>query len=155
MMEISFYMYICIGNSPNSYCMYTFLIEWLRPLARSASNAKLFSPQTSPELIAFKNQIADNNKMYMMRVIGADCANIGKWNGWLQEGKEGIGEDINVAFIIGEQDGFFPVESIQELRLQLGVSEEQLHVISDAAHLPMLEKPDIVCGIIEKFIGFD
>ena len=130
-------------------------IEWLRPLARSSANAKLFAPQTSPDLIAFENNISNNNRMYMMKVIGADCSNTESWTRWLQEGKEGIGDDIKVDFIIGESDGFFPVSSTQELCVQYGVSEEGLHVISDAAHLPMLEKPDIVCSIIKKCIGME
>lgn len=83
-----------------------------------------------------------------MRVIGGDCCDAQRWTDWIQEGKEGIGDDIEVHVIAGEDDGIFPVENCLELSQILGMSEERFHVISGGAHAFMLEKPAEVTKIL-------
>ena len=129
-------------------------LEWLRPLVRSSTNAKLFSAHTSPDLITFENALTDNNRMYMMRVIGADCANQENWTAWIQDGKEGIADDINITIICGREDGIFAVDNCRQVAEIFGVSEEKFHVIENAAHVSMLEQPETVTKIISELIDF-
>ena len=90
----------------------------------------------------------------MMRVIGADCANQENWTAWIQNGKEGFGDDVNVTIICGREDGLFAVDSCRQVAEILGVPEDKFYVIEDAAHLSMLEQPETVTKIISEFIGF-
>lgn len=50
--------------------------EWLRPLARASSNRALFTPQTDPTLIRSENAMADNNRMYVMKVCAVYAMNM-------------------------------------------------------------------------------
>lgn len=132
--------------------MLNILLEWLRPLARSSSNAQLFAAGADPNLIAFENSVTDNNRMYMMRVIGTGCSNQDQWTQWLQHGKEGIANEIPLMLIIGEEDGVFSTESSSQLVDFFGIDNKMFHVVSGASHLLMLEKPDVINEHITNFI---
>jgi pimeloyl-ACP methyl ester carboxylesterase len=130
--------------------------EWLRPLARSSSNAKIFSPHSDPQLISFENSLSDNNRMYVMRVIGSDCSDIVRWSQWLDEGREGIGNDgIIFALIAGEDDGMFSVEDCRQLFNSISQNSNMFHVIKGTGHLSMMEKSESINAIIRDVIYSD
>ena len=127
------------------------LSEWLRPLARTSSNAAMFTPNSDPTLIAFENSINSRNPMYMVKVQTKECSNQAQWDGWLAEGKDGLLGEVPVAMICGSGDGVFSVERCRELATLLGIGDERFHVVEDVGHLSMLEKPDQVNKIITDF----
>ena len=88
-----------------------------------------------------------------MRVIGADCSNQEQWTQWLHDGKEAISNDIPVSLIIGEEDGLFSVDSCHQLVDMFSIDEKMFHTIPSAAHLSMLEKPEIINEIITNYIN--
>lgn len=127
------------------------LLEWLRPLARSASNAAIFTAHTDPALIEFENSISNNNCMFMMKVIGQDCSDEARYNIWLEEGKEGL-EGVPAMLLVGDDDGLFPVEDCREAVEFLGIPETQFHVVCNSGHLPMLDQPEEVSRHIKTFV---
>lgn len=130
-----------------------FILEWLRPLARSSSNATLFTPETKPELISFENSISNNNRMYMMKVLASDCSDPARWATWLEEGKTAITKgEVPTLVICGEGDGVFSVDACQTLSQYLLVPEERFHIIKGVGHLSMLEKPEIVTPLLKQFV---
>ena len=129
-------------------------LEWLRPLARSASNATLFTPTTDPALIEFENSISNNNRMYVMKVLAADSSNQAVWEHWLAEGKDALSSGgIPRAIVCGDGDGVFLVSSCQNVKSLLDVPEEDFHVVKDTGHLAMLEKPVEVNSIVKEFLA--
>ena len=131
---------------------YMCFTEWLRPMARSTSNAAIFSPQTDPELIRFENTISDGNRMYVMKVIGQDCSKQQLWEQWLTRGKQALlSANIPRALVCGDNDGLFSVDSCLEVKQLLEISDECFHVVKDVGHLAMLEKPEEVNQLIRDF----
>lgn len=129
------------------------IIEWLRPLARSASNAALFTPNTDPALIHFENTHSNNNRMYVMKVVGNDCSSQEAWDEWLEKGKQALRvANIPRMMMCGEQDGTFSVSDVTKAKVLLEVSDECFHIVKDAGHLPMLEKPEEVVQVIRTFL---
>ncbi|KAL5466929.1 hypothetical protein EMCRGX_G031092 [Ephydatia muelleri] len=129
-----------------------FLLEYLRPLARSFSNAAIFPPTTDPALIQFENTITSNNRMYMMKVLAQDCGNQELWGRGLACGKAAM-EGIPGALLCGEEDGLFSVQSCRETAQYLGVASERFHVVQGAGHLPMLDHPEEVIRIVSEFLS--
>ena len=108
---------------------------------------------TEPALIAFENSISDNNQMWMMKVLAADCSDQAVWDRWLAEGKDALSSGgIPRAIVCGDGDGIFPVSSCQNAKSFLDVREEDFHVVMDAGHLAMLEKPVEVNRIVKEFL---
>ena len=128
-----------------------YVLEWIRPLARSASNAAIFTAHTDPELIRFENAISNNNRMYMMKVIGQDCSDQALFDGWLEEGKEGL-EGLPAMLLVGDDDGLFPVEDCREVVQFLGIPETHFHVVCNSGHLLMLDQPEEVNRHIKEFV---
>lgn len=129
------------------------ITEWLRPMARSKTNATIFTPTTDPNLIEFENSISDNNRMYVMKVVGADCADSARWESWRQEAKGVIkSEKVPVLLIAGEEDGVFPPDTCREFAEFIEVPHEYFHVVQGVGHLIMLEKPDEVNSMIKEFM---
>lgn len=130
-----------------------FLLEWLRPLARSSSNATIFTPHTDPALVASENSISNGNRMYVMKVLGADCASQERWDGWLEGGREAIAAGgLATALVCGEWDGVFSVESSHRVKEMFSVGDDAFHVVKEAGHLFMLEKPSALNEIIKTFL---
>lgn len=121
-----------------------FVLEWLRPLARSASNAAMFAPETDPDLIHFENSISDTNRMYTMRTIGRDCSDQDRWDGWLEEGRGALLTEpepgaIPRVLIMGSEDGCFSRDSAEALKQLFRIPDERFHLVEGAGHIPMLE----------------
>lgn len=55
--------------------------------------------------------------------------------------------------IWGEHDRLFPVE--QGVRLARLVPDARLYVVENAAHVPLLDHPDLVNGLLAGFLGSD
>lgn len=122
-------------------------------MARARSNATLFTPTTDPSLIEFENSISDNNRMYVMKVIGADCADSAHWETWRQQAQHVIkSEKVPVMVIAGEEDGVFPPDTCREFAEFLELPDECFHIVTGVGHLIMLEKPDEVNSMIKEFI---
>ena len=137
-------------NSPSLSC----LSEYLRPLARSASNAAIFTPTTDPALIEFENSISNNNRMYVMKVLAADCSNQEIWDKWLADGRQSLSaSSFATTLICGDSDGTFPLENCEKLRSLLDIPEDCFHIIKDAGHLAMIEKPVEVNKIVWKLLA--
>ena len=137
-------------NSPSLSC----LSEYLRPLARSASNAAIFTPTTDPALIEFENSISNNNRMYVMKVLAADCSNQEIWGKWLEDARQSLSASgFTTTLICGDSDGTFPLKNCEKLRSLLDIPEDCFHIIKDAGHLAMIEKPVEVNQIIWKLLA--
>ena len=137
-------------NSPFISC----LSECLRPLARSASNAAIFTPTTDPSLIEFENSISNNNRMYMMKVLASDCSNQEVWDKWLEDARQGLSaSSFTTTLICGDSDGTFSLENCEKLKSLLDIPEDCFHIIKDAGHLAMLEKPVEVNKIVWKLLA--
>ena len=122
-------------------------------MARSTSNATIFTAETDPNLIAFENSISDNNRMYAMKVLGKDCSDSVRWNTWLQEAKEVVvSKKLPVIIVAGERDGIYPPDTCQALAKSFELSDECFHIVPGVGHLVMLEKPDIFTEIVKEFI---
>ena len=92
--------------------------------------------------------------MYVMKVLGADCSNQAVWDRWLAEGKDALSSGgIPRAIICGDGDGVFSVSSCQNVKSLLDVPEEDFHIVKDAGHLAMLEKPVEVNRIVKEFLA--
>ena len=127
--------------------------EVLRPLARSSSNAALFTPTSDPALVAFENSISDGNKMYVMKVVFRDCTNQELWDSYLSAAAPVlISRNIPRTLIRGEGDGLFPEDKVLGLKGMFEVSDDHYHVIKAAGHLPMLEKPAEVLDIVKNSV---
>ena len=127
--------------------------EWLRPLARSSSNAALFTPKTDPTLITFENTHSNNNRMYVMKVIGNDCSSQESWSEWLEKGKQALkAAKIPRMLISGDSDGIFSVESVTQVKDLFEVPDNSFHIVKEAGHLPMLEKPEEVVQVVRTFL---
>ncbi len=139
----------------NIYYSFSFVppLEWLRPLARTASNTAIFAPNSDPALIAFENSISDTNRMYAMKTIGIDCSDQPKWTRWLEDGRQAVvGNKIPCALIVGEYDGIFSLESTERLKEMMEIPDKMYHVIKGVGHLPMLEKGEEVLAILQDFL---
>lgn len=133
--------------------MFCFSLEWLRPLARSASNAILFASTADLELIRFENSIADTNRMYMMRTVGLDNSSQAMWDRWLDEGKEAlVGNNIPRVLVEGEEDGIFSLESCEKLKKRFEIADDCYHVLEGTGHLPMLDRAEEVSRILIDFL---
>ena len=132
--------------------MYFIHVEYLRSFARASSNANLFTPQTSRDLIAFENAVSDHNRMYVMKVIGRDCSNQALWSSWIDEGKDAVGGEVPIGLMCGEGDGVFTVAQCQEASRYLNVPEDRFESVPNAGHLFMLEEPEKVTSFIKSFV---
>ena len=126
-------------------------IEWLRPLARSSSNAAIFTPTTDPALIEFENSISDNNRMYVMKVVGRDCSDQDRWTGWLEDGRKAL-VGLPAILLVGDSDGLFTVESSREALQFLGIADHQFFVIKQSGHLSMLDQHEEVTRLMREFL---
>ena len=127
--------------------------EVLRPLARSASNAALFTPTSDPALVAFENSISDGNRLYMMSVLFRDCTNQELWDSYLSAvAPVLVSQNIPRTLIRGEGDGVFTEDKVLGLKGRFEVSDDHYHVIKGAGHLPMLEKPAEVLDIVKSLV---
>lgn len=147
---------LCYGNCyTNSLLLFTncfpLSTEYLRPLARSSSNAAIFPPKTDPALIEFENAITSNNRMYMMKVLAQDCGSQELWGQGLACGKAAM-EGVPGALLCGEEDGLFSVQSCREMAQYLGVASQGFHMVKGAGHLPMLDHSEEVIGIVSEFL---
>ena len=141
----------------NSLCIILILslhTEWLRPLARSASNAALFTTlKTDPALIHYENTHSNNNRMNVMTVLGSDCSSQENWREWLEKGKRALNAaKIPRMMISGDSDGTFSVEDVTKAKYLLEVPDECFLIVKDAGHLPMLEKPEEVAQAVKTFL---
>ena len=131
----------------------SFLTEVLRPLARSASNAAIFTPMSDPSVIAFENGISIGNRMYMMKVILQDCSDQDLWDTWLSDASEIlVSANTPRVLICGDDDGIFPLERCNGVKRALQISDECFHVVREAGHLPMIEKPNEVLQILKDML---
>lgn len=90
--------------------------------------------------------------MYMMKVIGEDCSNQQAWSEWLTQGKEALlSGNIPRSIVCGDGDGLFSVESCLQVKKLFEVPDDCFHVVKDAGHLAMLEKPSETNKIIKDF----
>ena len=87
----------------------------------------------------------------MMKVIGQDCSDQARFDGWLEEGKEGL-EGLPALLLVGDDDGVFPVEESREVIQFLGIPEAQFHVVCNSGHLLMLDQPEEVSRFIKEFM---
>ena len=55
--------------------------------------------------------------------------------------------------ITGDSDGTFSVESVRNVMSILEIPEDCFHIVKDAGHLPMLEKPDEAAEVIRTFLS--
>ena len=89
----------------------------------------------------------------MMKVIGNDCSSRETWDKWLDDGKQALkAAKIPRMMICGDSDGTFPVENVMRAKNLLEVPDECFHIVKEAGHLPMLEKPEEVAQTIRTFL---
>ena len=98
--------------------------------------------------------MSDNNRMYVMKVIGTDCSKQEVWEKWLEDARRVLsGSGIATTLICGDSDGVFSLENCEKLKSFLEIPEDCFHIIKDAGHLAMLEKPVEVNRIVLKFLA--
>ena len=91
--------------------------------------------------------------MYAMKVLGRDCSSQETWDDWLEKGKQALkAAKIPRMLITGDSDGTFSVDDVTQVKNILEVPDECFHVVQDAGHLPMLEKPEEVSQTIRTFL---
>ena len=127
-------------------------VAFFKQVGVTVSNLSTYSPLAGRDLIVHENAMAMNNEVFVMKVLGKDCNKQAQWMGWIEEGREGIGEDIPVCIICGERDGMFRVGQCKRLCQVLGVPQERFQPILKAGHFCMLETPEEVNRIIHDFV---
>ena len=91
--------------------------------------------------------------MYVMKVVGNDCSSQESWSEWLEKGKQALKvAKIPRMLISGDCDGVFSVESVTKVKDLLEVPDDSFHIVKEAGHLPMLEKPEEVVQVIRTFL---
>ena len=91
--------------------------------------------------------------MYTMKVLGRDCSSQETWDDWLEKGKQALkAAKIPRMLITGDSDGTFSVDDVTQVKNILEVPDECFHVVQDAGHIPMLEKPEEVSQTIRTFL---
>ena len=88
-----------------------------------------------------------------MKVVGNDCSSQESWSEWLKKGKQALkATRIPRMLISGELDGVFSVENVTKAKNFLDVPDDCFHIVKEAGHLPMLEKPEEVVQVIRTFL---
>ena len=91
--------------------------------------------------------------MYVMKVLAADCSNQEIWDKWLEDARQTLSaSSFTTTLICGDSDGTFPLKSCEKLRSLLDIPEDCFHIIKDAGHLAMIEKPVEVNQIVWKLL---
>ena len=89
----------------------------------------------------------------MMKVIGNDCSSQEMWAEWLEKGKQALrAAKIPRMMISGDSDGTFSLDDVTQAKNLLEVPDECFHIVKEAGHLPMLEKPEEVAQTIRTFL---
>ena len=90
----------------------------------------------------------------MMKVLASDCSNQEVWDKWLEDARQGLSaSSFTTTLICGDSDGTFSLENCEKLKSLLDIPEDCFHIIKDAGHLAMLEKPVEVNKIVWKLLA--
>ena len=88
-----------------------------------------------------------------MKVVGNDCSSQENWSEWLEKGRQALkAAKIPRMLISGDSDGIFSVESVTKAKDLLEVPDDGFHIVKEAGHLPMLEKPKEVVQVVRTFL---
>lgn len=91
--------------------------------------------------------------MYVMKVLGNDCSSQESWSEWLENGKQALNvAKIPRMLISGDADGVFSVDNVTKAKDLLEVPDDCFHIVKEAGHLPMLEKPEEVAQVMRTFL---
>ena len=114
----------------------------------------LLHAKTDPTLITFKleNIHSNNNRMYVMKVVGNDCSSQESWSEWLEKGKQALkAAKIPRMLISGDSDGIFSIESVTQVK-DLEVPDNSFHIVKEAGHLPMLMSCEPTHGLCKALL---
>jgi len=120
-----------------------FVLEWLRPRLTTAFRHLAWHPDTDPDLVAFEERATRGNSMQMVKAVlsGAiriDPASLGA-----------LSLPIDIA--VGAQDRLTPLSQAQDLAALLPGA--RLHVVDQAAHQVMLERPEAINALLETLLA--
>jgi abhydrolase domain-containing protein 8 len=120
-----------------------FILEWLRPVFSNGFAKNAFHSDSDPDFINRERVTSDQNPMGVMKALMKGMKEIPSMNV----------NDITIPVLIinGETDGLTPVEGAKLLAAEIPHAE--LKIIERAAHLVMMEQPEIVNKIIANFIN--
>ncbi len=120
-----------------------FILQCVRPALEKMFNQAAYDPSTPPELIAEENKATRKNKMYVIKAMVKGMKMIRKIN--VSQLK------MPVLIIIGENDKIILPDNIKNFYEK--IPHHEMVIVSNAAHMVMLEQPEITNELIRVFLS--
>jgi pimeloyl-ACP methyl ester carboxylesterase len=126
---------------PWLYRLPVFLMEALRPYLERQFQTLAFSSHPNPEIVASELEAGRKNPMYVIKFLIHGMQNMPSIDLTML--------NIPALVIVGEPDGLVPASAQQSFYKNL--PNHEFNIITDASHMVLLEKPEIVNQSILKF----
>lgn len=127
---------------PFVYRLPAFILEWIRPLLEKNFEKLAFDPTANQMLISNEKLAGNINRMYVIKATIEGMKKIPNINvSQLQ---------VPTLIIIGEEDKVISPLAIKEY--YQAIPYHQFQVVSHAAHMSMLEKPNEVNSFLLNFL---
>ncbi len=122
-------------------------VLWLLILMRPMINANFlklaWAPTTDPALVAYEDQAARRNSLFMMKALLSRCAGLAA--------ADLAGLDLPVLILAGDHDGVTPPAAGEAVAKLL--PDVRFETLADCGHQIMLEQPARTNALIGDFIG--
>ncbi|WP_158240615.1 alpha/beta fold hydrolase [Telmatospirillum siberiense] len=120
-----------------------FVLEWLRPRLTTAFRHLAWHPDTDPDLVAFEERATRGNAMRTVKAV---------FSGAVRLDPASLGAlSLPIDIAVGAEDRLTPPNQAQDLAALLPGA--RLHVVDQAAHQVMLERPEAINALLETLLA--